>query len=276
MLVAPLYDRLLGLTLGLTHVAYNNPKITSDCELYLQSWVACALRLCHQSQSLRLDPGGESQQQQQQLVTQAVTDLWENGDRSNLERVFALSLGVFCWCDNDEMLSSWRNVLSADYSAETHTGIELFTIVLRSFLREPPGRTVWLPLKRATTIADLKAFSPKALVELQRSQNAMTSQANDLFLTSTAIACQLPWYGSASKLARRQTQSLESLAIIGVLLGAAFGPIVFQEDVRIFTQTYDAQRIAAEAIAPLWQLWTGIGDHRAITTISLASVLSSV
>jgi len=271
VIVIPLYDRLLGLTLGLTQVAHHHPSIAQNCETYLHAWVACALRLRQQLHLLN-DPPAEKLEPQ--WIANVVVDQWKTGDRSNLERIFALALGGFCWCDHNDVWSIWRNSLSVDCSAEIQTSIELFTIVLRSFLREPPGRTVWLPLKRATTIADLHAFSPHALAELQRTQNTMSRNTTDLFLTSTAIACQLPWYSSASKLARRQTQSPESLAIIGVLLGAAFGPIAFQEEVRVFQSTYDAQRIAADAIAPLWQLWTGSGGGQLVKTVSIARAIS--
>lgn len=272
MIVAPLYDRLLGLTLGLTHVAQYHPNTTTDCEIYLQSWVTCALKLREQLHRQRGNLQGALEPQH---VTDIVTEQWHRGNRSQLERVFALALGVFCWCDRDDIEPIWRQALSVDCSVEVQTGIELFTIVLRSFLREPPGRTVWLPLKRTTTIADLQAFSPQALPKLQRSHTAISRNTTDLFLTSTAIACQLPWYSSASKLARRQTQSPESLAIIGVLLGSAFGPIAFQEEVRVFQSTYDALQIATEAIAPLWTLWTGSGEGQSVPTISISRAIPS-
>ena len=172
-------------------------------------------------QELQGQPWGELQQRS---IVQAIAELWGQGERSDLERVFALALGVFCWCDREQALSTWCETLSADCPVETHIGIQLFTVVLRSFLREPPGRTVWLPLKRPTTIADLTAFSPEALAELQRTQHSMQCKTIDPFLASTAIACQLPWYSTACKLAKRQAHPVEARVIIGALLGAAFGP----------------------------------------------------
>lgn len=273
MLVASLYDRLLGMVLGLVasveRVAQPDTKIAIEDNPYLQTWVASVIGLHH---TLRDSPQDQWTLDPRELITHVVTDTWGNRTRSNLERVFALVVGVFCWCDQDEILALWREVLSADCPEDTRAGIDVFTIVLRSFLCEPPGRTIWLPLKRKTTIAALRDFAPEALTELQLTKYSMSRQDSDVFLASTAIACQLPWYSSACQLARRQRQPLESIAIIGSLLGAAFGSIAFQENQRALKHAEEHQQAVAAAIAPLWKLLTGSGEERVLATVSLPVV----
>jgi hypothetical protein len=274
VLVASLYDRLLGMILGLVspvdQVDHTDTEVAFKDNVYLQTWVTSVIRLHHK---LRDSPPDQWSRVQRDLITNAVAETWGNRTRSSLERIFALVIGVFCWCDRDDILAVWREALSADCPEETRAGIDVFTIVLRSFLCEPPGRTVWLPLKRKTTIAALREFSPEALIELQLKKYSMTRQDGDLFLTSTAIACQLPWYSSACKLAWRQAQPPEAIAIIGSLLGAAFGSIAFREDVRALKQVDKNQQAVAITIEPLWMLLMGSGDRQALATVSLANVI---
>ncbi len=260
---------ILGLVSSAERVAQPDTEIAIEDVPHLQTWVASVIRLHHKLQD---SPQDQWSRGQRDLIAKVVAETWGNRTRSSLERIFALVIGVFCWCDRDEILAIWRETLSADCPEETRAGIDVFTIMLRSFLREPPGRTVWLPLKRKTTIAALREFSPQALTELQLTKYSMTRQDGDLFWTSTAIACQLPWYSSACKLARRQAQPPEAIAIIGVLLGAAFGSIAFQEDKRALKQVDENQQAVAITIAPLWKLLTGSGEERVLATVSLTGV----
>jgi hypothetical protein len=270
VLVAPLYDRLLGMVLGLVasveRVAQPDTKTAIEDNPYLQTWVASVIRLHHK---LCDSPQDQWSRGPRELITRTVTETWGDRTRSSIERVFALVVGVFCWCDQEEILAIWREVLSADCPEDAQAGIDVFTIILRSFLREPPGYTIWLPLKRKTTIAALRDFAPQALTELQLTKYSTSYQNGDVFLSSIAIACQLPWYSSACKLARRQKQPPESIAIIGSLLGAAFGSIAFQEDQRALKQMDEHQQTVAVAIAPLWTLLTGSGEERVLATVSL-------
>lgn len=236
---------------------------------YLQIWVTSALRLHHK---LRSAPSDLGSWEQRDWIAKAVSDAWGNRPRTSMERIVALVVGVFCWCDREDILVIWREAISADCSEETRMGMDVFTIVLRSFLCEPPGRTVWLPLKRKTMIAALQEFAPHILKELQLTKYSVSPQDSELFLRSTAIACQLPWYSSACKLARRQAQASESMAIIGSLLGAAFGSIAFREDARAVKRVEDDQQVVAIAIEPLWAAVTGCGNGGQLATVSWAQV----
>lgn len=275
VLVASLYDRLQGMIIGLVTtgdlIARHATENTMENNPYLQIWVTSVLRLHHKLQDAPNHLGVGSQEQYDWMA-KAVSDTWGNRPRTNMERIVALVVGVFCWCDRGDILAMWREALGADCSAETRMGMDVFLVVLRSFLCEPPGRTVWLPLKRKTTIAALKEFSPQVLAELQLTKYSTSPQKGELFLTSTAIACQLPWYSSACKLARRQAQASDLIAIIGSLLGAAFGSIAFQEDLRTIKRVEANQQAVAIAIEPLWATLIGSGNSGSLATVSLANV----
>ncbi len=180
------------------------------------------------------------------------------------ERAIALSVGTFYWCDRDDILGVWCETLSLGLDAETRWGMGLFAAVLRSFLQEPPGRTVWLPLKRTTTIAALEAFSPEARREIQKARLALVPDG-EMFRAATAIACQLPWYSSACHLANRHAQPREACRIVGALHGAAFGTIAFQEPQRANRRSCGDSTLDIE-LAPLWSAWTGA--HGSAATIS--------
>jgi hypothetical protein len=260
---------ILGLVAAGDCISHSETEIPIEENSDLQIWVTSALKLHHTLRHASRDPGNWVQRD---VITKAVNETWGNRPRTSKERIVALVVGVFCWCDRGDILAIWREAVSADCPEETRAGIDVFSIVLRSFLYEPPGRTVWLPLKRKTTIAALREFSPQALAELQMAKYSASPQNGELFLTSTAIACQLPWYSSACKLARHQAQASDSIAIIGSLLGAAFGSIAFREDIRAIKRVDANQQAVAIAIEPLWATLIGSGNSGSLATVSLANV----
>jgi len=250
VLVATLYDRLLGMSLGLVGKTRPESQVEPATHDALRHWVEVALALWKTLPAPSREPESPSD-----VICALLREACNERPLDVIERSIALAIGVFCWCDRDDILTIWCETLYHDLDPDRRYGAQLFSIVLRSFLQEPPGRTVWLPLKRKTTIDALRAFSPEAPADLQQPRLALHNHG-DIFRASTAIACQLPWHRSACKLANCQGRGPAAHRIIGALHGAAFGTIAFRENQRATCTNVNCDAIALE-VAPLWRAWTG-------------------